>query len=85
MARRTDFARFFNVCSGKAPIDYIRLCKLPLAAKSLTTETHPSGLFQNVSKMRMYYSDLQKRSQLLIQPLRIFLISRLLMGTSLTQ
>ena len=54
-----DLAKCFKVDSGRAPIDWIKLCRLPFAAKSLTTETQPSGLFQNWSKILMYYSVVQ--------------------------
>ena len=79
--------RIFRDASGREPIDWVRFSILPLAAKSETTETQPSGLSQKVSKMRMKesFSLEQNFSQILIHALRIFLISLFARGTSLTQ
>ena len=82
-ALRTCLAKFWRVFSGKAPTDATKFYKLDFTAKSYTIETHPSGLFQNVSWILINWSETHICSQTAIHSLIICRDSLLASGTSL--
>lgn len=73
-----------RVFSGSAPTKFTKLYRLCLAAQSDTTETHPSGEFQNVSCTFTNTSGVQTCSHMNSHSLRIYLVSLVWIGTSLT-
>jgi len=84
-ARRTCLARYWSVFSGSAPTWSTKFWRLDLAESS-TTETQPSGEFQNVScTFKNQSCELYNSVHRPIHSLIIRRDSRLAKGTSLIQ